>query len=91
MHTSWLGGSIKHVEETYLYHKIKKLRILQKLIDEGRPESCATSMISTLGLALTETAMGEDEAGAAHMRGLFGLAKAQGRAVPPMVPRMVLA
>ncbi|KLU91603.1 hypothetical protein MAPG_10121 [Magnaporthiopsis poae ATCC 64411] len=89
VHTSWLGGSIKHVEETYLYHKIENMRILQKLIDEGRPESYATSMISTLGLALTETAMGEDEAGAAHMRGLFGLTKAQGKAVPPMVPRMV--
>ncbi|KAL8365499.1 hypothetical protein RB595_004353 [Gaeumannomyces hyphopodioides] len=90
VHISWLGGSIKPVEETYLYHKIEKMRILQQLIDEGRPELCLTSVASTLRLALSDTAMGEDEAGAAHMRGLFGLVQAQGKTVPPMVPRMML-
>ncbi|KAL8336773.1 hypothetical protein RB601_008322 [Gaeumannomyces tritici] len=90
VHASWLGGSVKPVEETYLYHKIEKMRILQQLIDEGRPELYDTSITSTLRLALSDTAMGEDEAGAAHMRGLFGLVQVQGKTVPPMVPRVML-
>ncbi|KAK0725036.1 hypothetical protein B0H67DRAFT_550682 [Lasiosphaeris hirsuta] len=73
---SWLsGGSLRNtdMEETYLYHKLEAMRIVNEQIAD--PAKCTSDGCLALiaALALVESGMGDHTAAEAHLNGLFTL------------------
>ncbi|CAK7199404.1 hypothetical protein SEUCBS139899_002084 [Sporothrix eucalyptigena] len=72
MHYSWIhGGSLGDVEETYLYHKVEAIRLVNENI--GNPESSEMCANVIAALALAESGIGDIAAAEAHLNGLFTL------------------
>ncbi|KAH8900934.1 hypothetical protein GQ53DRAFT_740762, partial [Thozetella sp. PMI_491] len=73
MHYSWMEGSISSMEETYLYHKVEAMRLVNEQI--GDPVlSTSDGCINTIAaLAVTESTIGDIEAAEAHINGLYTL------------------
>ncbi|CAK7231482.1 hypothetical protein SCUCBS95973_007933 [Sporothrix curviconia] len=72
MHYSWIhGGSLGDVEETYLYHKVEAIHLVnEKIGDPASSELCANVIAA---LALSESGIGDIAAAEAHLNGLFTL------------------
>lgn len=71
MHYSWINGSLADMEETYLYHKVEAIRLVNEHIsDPAWSEMCANVIAA---LALAESGIGDIVAAEAHLNGLFTL------------------
>ncbi|CAK7210620.1 hypothetical protein SBRCBS47491_000834 [Sporothrix bragantina] len=72
MHYSWIhGGSLGDAEETYLYHKVEAIHLVnEKIGDPASSELCANVIAA---LALSESGIGDIAAAEAHLNGLFTL------------------
>lgn len=71
MHYSWIYGGLGDMEETYLYHKVEAIRLVNENIsDPAWSELCANVIAA---LALAESGIGDISAAEAHLNGLFTL------------------
>ncbi|KAL1905537.1 hypothetical protein Sste5344_008762 [Sporothrix stenoceras] len=71
MHYAWINGGLGDMEETYLYHKVEAIRMVNEHIsDPAWSELCANVIAA---LALAESGIGDISAAEAHLNGLFTL------------------
>ncbi|KIH90973.1 hypothetical protein SPBR_00598 [Sporothrix brasiliensis 5110] len=71
MHYSWINGGLSGMEETYIYHKIEAIRLVNEHIsDPAWTEQCANIIAA---LALAESGIGDIIAAEAHLGGLLTL------------------
>ncbi|KAM0255734.1 hypothetical protein ACHAQJ_005488 [Trichoderma viride] len=73
IHHVWAGGSLQAIEETMLHHKLEAIRVVNGMI--GDPLLCHsdTCVVSMVGLAMVEAALGDAKAAEAHLKALAGL------------------
>ncbi len=51
MHYSWITGSTKEIEKTYLYHKLEAIRAVKDSISDPLSQDICVNLISALALA----------------------------------------